>query len=69
MQAVRLINVGCTDKEKKKKKKSPREELQKVTPFIISSLTFITMRRFKDVIIYLVLMINYGKSHSEINAD
>lgn len=53
----------------KKRKKKGREELQKIISFIISSLTFITMRRFKDVIIYLVLMINYKKSLSEINGD
>lgn len=63
MQAIRLKNVWFTDKEKKKIK----EELQEVTSFI-SSLKFVTMRRFKDVINYQVLMINYRKSPSESKA-
>lgn len=51
-----------------KKKKKGKEELQEVTSFIISSLRFVTMRRFKDVINYQVLMINYRKSPSESKA-
>lgn len=51
-----------------KKKKKGKEELQEVTSFIISSLRFVKMRRFKDVINYQVLMINYRKSPSESKA-
>jgi len=53
----------------KKREKKGRKELQKVTSFIISSMTFITMRQFKDVIVCPVLMVKYRKSFSEINAD